>query len=132
MSSAATYRHRGRPARVARRHPPAWPGPGAFQAGAIRRARQAGLEHQGNAALADYYWGSLADYEDGHFPNEERRLAKVSLQQANALAKRLFDGEGYLRIEKPLFDDDMLYPLLLAAGLLASGLLWFGLRRRRA
>lgn len=87
---------------------------------------------QGNAALADYYWGSLADYEDGHFPNEERRLAKVSLQQANALAKRLFDGEGYLRIEKPLFDDDMLYPLLLAAGLLASGLLWFGLRRRRA
>lgn len=54
---------------------------------------------QGNAALADYYWGSLADYEDGHFPNEERRLAKVSLQQANALAKRLFDGEGYLRIE---------------------------------
>ncbi|MFX4937360.1 LPXTG cell wall anchor domain-containing protein [Acinetobacter baumannii] len=26
----------------------------------------------------------------------------------------------------------MLYPLLLAAGLLASGLLWFGLRRRRA
>ncbi|HDZ3478784.1 TPA: LPXTG cell wall anchor domain-containing protein, partial [Pseudomonas aeruginosa] len=30
------------------------------------------------------------------------------------------------------FDDDMLYPLLLAAGLLASGLLWFGLRRRRA
>ncbi|MFO5500469.1 LPXTG cell wall anchor domain-containing protein [Klebsiella pneumoniae] len=26
----------------------------------------------------------------------------------------------------------MLYPLLLAAGLLASGLLWFSLRRRRA
>lgn len=106
--------------------------PGRFKRVQFAERARLAWSTQGNAALADYYWGSLADYEDGHFPNEERRLAKVSLQQANALAKRLFDGEGYLRIEKPLFDDDMLYPLLLAAGLLASGLLWFGLRRRRA
>ncbi len=106
--------------------------PGRFKRVQFAERARLAWSTQGNAALADYYWGSLADYEDGHFPNEERRLAKVSLQQANALAKRLFDGEGYLRIEKPLFDDDMLYPLLLAAGLLVSGLLWFGLRRRRA
>lgn len=93
--------------------------PGRFKRVQFAERARLAWSTQGNAALADYYWGSLADYEDGHFPNEERRLAKVSLQQANALAKRLFD-------------DDMLYPLLLAAGLLASGLLWFGLRRRRA
>ena len=101
-------------------------------AGAIRRARQAGLEHPGQRGAGGLLLGLAGRLRGRPFPNEERRLAKVSLQQANALAKRLFDGEGYLRIEKPLFDDDMLYPLLLAAGLLASGLLWFGLRRRRA
>lgn len=106
--------------------------PGRFKRVQYAERARLAWSTQGNAALADYYWGSLADYEEGHFPDEERRLAKVRKQQVDTLAQRLFDGEGYLRIEKPLFDDDMLYPLLLAAGLLASGLLWFGLRRRRA
>ncbi|VTL98939.1 putative metalloprotease [Pseudomonas aeruginosa] len=89
--------------------------PGRFKRVQYAERARLAWSTQGNAALADYYWGSLADYEEGHFPDEERRLAKVRKQQVDTLAQRLFDGEGYLRIEKPLFDDDMLYPLLLAA-----------------
>lgn len=68
-----------------------------------------------NASLADYYWGALGDYDGERFPNEDRRLAKVSLQDANAAARELFKGDGYLRIERPLLDDDMIYPLAAAA-----------------
>lgn len=85
-----------------------------------------------NATLADYYWGALSDFDGEHFPNEERRLAKVSLQQANDTARQLFKGDGYLRIERPLLDDDSAYPLGAAAAL--ALLLPFALlllRRRR-
>lgn len=85
----------------------------------------------GNATLADYYWGALADFDDGHFPDEDKRLAKVSLQQMNELAQQLFKDDGYLRIEKPLLDDDAVYPLAAGAALLVAVLLGLVLWRRR-
>ncbi|MDF3931851.1 M16 family metallopeptidase [Pseudomonas citronellolis] len=100
----------------------------------IQRVQRAQLAWStpSNASLADYYWGALADYDGERFPNEDRRLAKVSLQQANDTARQLFKDAGYLRIEKPLLDDDMAYPLgalaLLLVLLPPALLLW---RRRR-
>ncbi|MFV3413049.1 M16 family metallopeptidase [Pseudomonas nitroreducens] len=85
----------------------------------------------GNSTLADYYWGALADFDDGRFPDEDKRLAKVSLAHANDVAKQLFKDEGYLRIEKPLLDDDMVYPLAGLGALLLVGLLALALWRRR-
>lgn len=85
----------------------------------------------GNSTLADYYWGALSDFDDGHFPDEDKRLAKVSLQQVNELAQRMFKDDGYLRIEKPLLDDDMAYPLAALAALLVASLLGLALWRRR-
>lgn len=85
----------------------------------------------GNSTLADYYWGALADFDDGKFPDEDKRLAKVSLKQANDVAQRLFKDDGYLRIEKPLLDDDMVYPLAALGALLLATLLGLALWRRR-
>lgn len=85
----------------------------------------------GNSTLADYYWGALADFDDGRFPDEDKRLGKVSLQQVNELAQRLFKDDGYLRVEKPLLDDDAVYPLAALAALLVAVLLGLGLWRRR-
>jgi predicted Zn-dependent peptidase len=85
----------------------------------------------GNSTLADYYWGALADFDDGKFPDEDKRLAKVSLAHANDVAKQLFKGEGYLRIEKPLLDDDMVYPLAALGALILAALLGLALWRRR-
>lgn len=84
---------------------------------------------QGNAALADYYWGALNDYEDGRFTDPIRKLRQVSLKQADAALRELLKDPGYLRIEKPLLGYDELYGLLaLMLGLtLAVGLI----RRRR-
>ncbi|MBO3275965.1 M16 family metallopeptidase [Pseudomonas schmalbachii] len=98
----------------------------------IKRAARAqlGWSTPSNATLADYYWGALGDYDNGQFPNEDLRLARVSLKEANKVAQQLFGNEGYLRIEKPLLDDDMAYPLGGAAVFLGGGLLWLGLRRR--
>ena len=58
---------------------------------------------QGNSALADYYWASLGDYEDGHFADPAKQLQAISLKQANAALRELFAEPGYVRIEKPLF-----------------------------
>ncbi|MBB4861773.1 putative Zn-dependent peptidase [Pseudomonas nitritireducens] len=85
----------------------------------------------GNSTLADYYWGALADFDDGKFPDEDKRLAKVSLKQANEVAQHLFKDEGYLRIEEPLLDDDMVYPLAALGTLLLAALLGLALWRRR-
>jgi predicted Zn-dependent peptidase len=85
----------------------------------------------GNSTLADYYWGALADFDDGKFPDEDKRLAKVSLKQANEVAQQVFKDEGYLRIEKPLLDDDMVYPLAALGALLLAALLGLALWRRR-
>ncbi|MDH0302652.1 MULTISPECIES: pitrilysin family protein [unclassified Pseudomonas] len=84
---------------------------------------------QGNAALADYYWGALNAYEDGRFTDPVRQLRQVSLKQADAALRELLKEPGYLRIEQPLLGYDELYGLVaLALGLiLAVGLI----RRRR-
>ena len=58
---------------------------------------------QGNSALADYYWASLGEYEDGHFADPAKQLQAISLKQANAAMRELFAEPGYVRIEKPLF-----------------------------
>ncbi len=83
---------------------------------------------QGNSALADYYWGALGDYEDGHFSNPAKALQAVTLKDANQALQKLFEQPGYLRIEKPLFSYDQL--LWLGAGLL--GLIVLGLLGWRA
>jgi len=85
----------------------------------------------GNSTLADYYWGALGDFDDGKFPDEDKRLAKVSLAHADEVAKQLFKDEGYLRIEKPLLDDDMVYPLAALGALMLAVLLGLALWRRR-
>ncbi|MCP8462460.1 insulinase family protein [Pseudomonas sp. ZM23] len=102
--------------------------------GRIQRVARAQLAWStpGNSTLADYYWGALADFDDGHFPDEDRRLAKVSLQQANEVAQKVFKDDGYLRIEKPLLDDDMVYPLVALATLVFASLLGLALWRRRS
>ncbi|KAF1053828.1 MAG: putative zinc protease [Stenotrophomonas maltophilia] len=103
----------------------------------VQRAQRAQLAWStpGNAALADYYWGALGDFDGEQFPSEDRRLAKVTLQQVNDVARQLFKDEGYLRIERPLLDDDTAYPLALGALVLMAALLMLGyllLRRRIA
>ncbi|MDR2307321.1 MAG: insulinase family protein [Paucimonas sp.] len=84
---------------------------------------------QGNTALADYYWGALNDYEDGHFADPVGKLRQVSLKEADAALRELLKEPGYLRIEKPLLGYDELYGLvaLLLALIFAAGLI----RRRR-
>ncbi len=87
---------------------------------------------QGNSALADYYWGALGDYEDGHFSNPAKALQAVTLKDADKAMRKLFAQPGYLRIEKPLFSYDQL--MWLGAGLLALLILiplgWRAWRRR--
>jgi predicted Zn-dependent peptidase len=58
---------------------------------------------QGNSALADYYWSSLGDYDDGHFADPAKQLQAITLKQANTALRELFAEPGYVRIEKPLF-----------------------------
>lgn len=85
---------------------------------------------QGNSALADYYWNSLGDYQEGRFGNEADALRAVTLQQVNAIARELFHEPGYIRIEQPLLGYDQLawlLPALLGLALLAA-LLWRGRR----
>ncbi|WP_339489194.1 M16 family metallopeptidase [Pseudomonas sp. EL_65y_Pfl2_R95] len=74
---------------------------------------------QGNSAIADYYWGSLADYENGRFSDPGKRLKKVTFEQANKALKQLLEPQGYIRIEKPLLTANGLYfSLAVIAGLL--------------
>lgn len=74
---------------------------------------------QGNSAIADYYWGSLADYENGRFRDPAKRLKNVTFKQANQALKQLFEQQGYIRIEKPLLTANGLYLCLaVMAGLL--------------
>lgn len=86
---------------------------------------------QGNSALADYYWNALGDYADGRFSDPVKALQAVSLEQANAAVRLLFEDAGYLRIEQPLFSSHMLYALIVLLGLLlliGLALMW---HRRR-
>ncbi|MFK0085669.1 M16 family metallopeptidase [Pseudomonas sp. NPDC090755] len=100
------------------------------------RVKQAAIDReawstQGNAALADYYWGALNDYLDGRFADPVRTLRRVSLEEANQALRQLLAKPGYVRIEQPLISFDALYGLvaLLLGLILACGVI---LRRRRA
>lgn len=67
---------------------------------------------QGNSALADYYWGSLSDYDDGHFADPAKQIKAVSIETANKALRGLLAEPGYLRIEKPLLSYNELYALV--------------------
>jgi len=105
--------------------------------GTFARLQQAAVARQawavqGNSALADYYWGALGDYEDGHFADPAQALRAVTLADANQALRQLFKQPGYLRIEKPLLSDEQLIGLGAAlAGLLLIGLLGWRTYRRR-
>ena len=88
---------------------------------------------QGNSALADYYWASLGDYDDGHFYDPARQLQAISLKQANAALHELFAEPGYMRIEKPLFSYNSLSLVILGglALLIIIGVGWRAWRHRR-
>ncbi|WP_263263522.1 pitrilysin family protein [Pseudomonas sp. RIT-PI-S] len=88
-----------------------------LKAGVI--ARQA-WAIQGDSGLADYYWGALGDYEDGHFADPAQALREVTLAQANEAVRRLFADPGYVRVEKPLLGYDELATLITAATVLAA------------
>lgn len=67
---------------------------------------------QGNSALADYYWGSLNEYDNGRFDDPAKRIKAVSVDTANQAMRRLLDETPYMRIEKPLLGYDDLYWLV--------------------
>ena len=88
---------------------------------------------QGNSALADYYWASLGDYDNGHFADPAKRLQAISLKQANAAMRELFAEPGYVRIEKPLFSYNSFNLVILGALalLIIIGVGWRAWRLRR-
>jgi predicted Zn-dependent peptidase len=87
---------------------------------------------QGNSALADYYWGSLNEYDDGHFDDPAKRIKAVSVDTANQALHRLLAQTPYTRIEKPLLSYDGLYWLVAAiAGLLLLLCMLLMWRKRR-
>ena len=95
-------------------------------------ARQAWAA-QGNIALADYYWGALADYTDGRFASPARQLGQVTVEDANTALRQLVSKPGYIKKKKPLLSYDQFYQLAWAvliglALLLVVLIVW----RRRA
>jgi predicted Zn-dependent peptidase len=99
------------------------------------RLQQAAIDKQawaaqGNSALADYYWGSLNDYEDGHLTDPARQIRAVSLDTANRAMRQLLAQPGYLRVEKPLLGYNGLYGVM--AGILVLCALLLLLWRYRA
>ncbi|NBA96935.1 hypothetical protein GUY40_18660 [Pseudomonas sp. R5(2019)] len=101
----------------------------------FERLKQVAIDHQawatqGNSALANYYWGALADYEDGRFSDPAKQIKALSLEDANQVMRQLFATPGYLRIERPMLSYNDLYGViaLVAAVLLGGGWIW---RKRR-
>ncbi|VVN60961.1 hypothetical protein PS685_03586 [Pseudomonas fluorescens] len=87
---------------------------------------------QGSSALADYYWASLGDYDEGRFADPARQLQAINLEQANAALRELFAEPGYIRIEKPLFSYHGLSMAILGGLLLLiSAVVGWRLWRRR-
>lgn len=99
------------------------------------RLQQAAIDKQawaaqGNSALADYYWGSLNDYEDGHLTDPAKQIRAVSLDTANRAMRQLLAQPGYVRVEKPLLGYNGLYEMV--AGTLVLFTLMLLLWRYRA
>ncbi|MBD8594524.1 insulinase family protein [Pseudomonas sp. CFBP 8758] len=97
-------------------------------------ARQAWAA-QGNVALADYYWGALADYTDGRFASPARQLAQVTVEDANTALRQMVGTQGYIRVDKPLLGYDELYRIAWAvligmAALLVGLIVWRRVKRR--
>ncbi|RZA25311.1 MAG: insulinase family protein, partial [Proteobacteria bacterium] len=97
-------------------------------------ARQAWAA-QGNVALADYYWGALADYTDGRFASPARQLGQVTVEDANTALRQMLGTPGYVRVEKPLLSYDELYRiawavLICLAVLLVGLIVWRRAKRR--
>jgi len=89
---------------------------------------------QGNSALADYYWGSINDYEDGRFDDPAKRTRAVSLDLANQALRKMLAQPGYLRIEKPLLSYDELYGVgVVLIALMVLLIVWrvWAYKRRR-
>ncbi|SDH51319.1 Predicted Zn-dependent peptidase [Pseudomonas flavescens] len=88
---------------------------------------------QGNSALADYYWSSLADYEDGRFADPAKELRQIHPAQLDAALNLLLKQPSYQRVEQPLLGTTGLYAsaagLALLLVLAVLGLV--GLLRRR-
>ena len=78
---------------------------------------------QGDSGLADYYWGALGDYADGHFADPLVGLRKVTLEDANKALKALLGEPPYVRVEKPLLSYDELDELLMVAAAVVLALL---------
>ena len=97
-------------------------------------ARQAWAA-QGNVALADYYWGALADYTDGRFASPARQLTQVTVEDANTALRQMVGTQGYIRVEKPLLSYDELYRIawavLIGLALLLAGLIVWRRAKRR-
>ncbi|MDY7567345.1 insulinase family protein [Pseudomonas sp. RTC3] len=99
------------------------------------RLQQAAIDKQawaaqGNSALADYYWGSSNDYEDGHLTDPAKQIRAVSLDTANRAMRQLLAQPGYVRVEKPLLGYNGLYEVV--AGTLVLFTLMLLLWRYRA
>ncbi|MFF7707188.1 insulinase family protein [Pseudomonas sp. NPDC007930] len=70
---------------------------------------------QGNSALADYYWQSLADYDGGRFADPARALRAVTFEHANEALRQMLADPGYVRVEQRLLGYSQLQNLLEAA-----------------
>ncbi|MBD1552976.1 M16 family metallopeptidase [Pseudomonas typographi] len=107
----------------------------------FERLKRATIAHQawavqGNSALADYYWQSLADYEDGHFADPTAALRGVTFEHASDALRRMLADPGYVRVEQPLVSYGQLQtalytgPWLALGALLLVGAAWLYRRRR--
>lgn len=109
-----------------------------LDADTVERLRNVALARQnwtaqGNSALADYYWSSLADYEEGRFADPAKELRQVHTAQLDAALNLLLKQSTYQRVERPLLGTTGLYVSAAAVVLLlllaVVGL--FGLLRGR-
>ena len=109
-----------------------------LDADTVERLRNVALARQnwtvqGNTALADYYWSSLGDYEEGRFADPAKQLRQIHTAQLDAALNLLLKQPTYQRVEKPLLSTNGLYACAVGLALLVllaiGGLV--GLLRRR-
>ncbi|UUD65374.1 insulinase family protein [Pseudomonas seleniipraecipitans] len=109
-----------------------------LDADTVERLRNVALARQnwtvqGNTALADYYWSSLGDYEEGRFADPAKQLRQIHTAQLDAALNLLLKQPTYQRVEKPLLGTHGLIACAVGFALLVllaiGGLV--GLLRRR-